>query len=246
MAEDIQKFKYRINYEFNDISLLRRALTHRSYAAESNLDYDNQRLEFLGDAVLEIVLTDHLFKRYPEETEGCLTKMRAAMVQKGALTRLAKNIGISEFILLGRGEIESDGATRPSTMADAFEAVLGALYLDGGLEAASGFLLPLIQKTFPNPFHLTKQVNPKGMLQEYVQRTKGRPPDYITMNIDGPPHDPIYHVKVITNCGVTTIGTGVNRKAAEFDAAKQALTKLSKTDPELAKIFGAENDESSC
>jgi ribonuclease III len=243
MAEDIQKLKYRIDYQFQDMTLLKRALTHRSYASENNLDYDNQRLEFLGDAVLEIVLTDCLFKRYPEEPEGCLTKMRAAMVQKDALNQLASAIGLSDFILLGRGEIESAGATRPSTQADAFEALLGALYLDNGLEAASSFLLPLIDKTFPNPISLIKQVNPKGMLQEYVQKTNGRPPDYITVDVNGPAHDPIYHVKVTTHCGISTIGTGVNRKAAEFSAAKKALAELSKTDPELEKIFGPDTDE---
>lgn len=243
MAEDIQKFKYRINYTFQDISLLRQALTHRSYASENDLDYDNQRLEFLGDAVLEIVLTDHLYHQYPDEPEGKLTKMRAAMVQKDALSKMANHVGMSEFILLGRGEIESEGATRPSTLADAFEALLGAIYLDAGLEPVRQVLMPFVTACFPNPLSLIRHVNPKGVLQEYIQKNTGRPPEYTTVNVDGPPHDPVYHVEVKTACGTNAEGSGMNRKTAESNAAKNALKKLSKTDPELRKIFGTSLDD---
>ena len=159
MAEDIEKLKIIINYTFNERSLLRQALTHRSKAVEAHLDYDNQRLEFLGDAVLEIILSEHLYRKFPRAQEGMLTQIRSAMVQQDTLAALARKMNLGAFILLGNGEIENDGANRDSTLADLFESVLGAVYLDGGLEAARQLVIgqPLALEEHPYPLHFLGQ-----------------------------------------------------------------------------------------
>jgi ribonuclease-3 len=146
MAKDIETLKQKINYDFKDKALLREALTHRTYAVENSLDYDNQRLEFLGDAVLEIVLSEHLFKLYPEAKEGELTKMRSAMVNQNSLATLARNIKLGAFMITGKGEKENGGSERASTLSDLFEALIGAFYLDADLETVKGFVLELIKK----------------------------------------------------------------------------------------------------
>ena len=166
MAEDIEKLKDKLNYTFQNRALLREALTHRSYAVENHLSYDNQRLEFLGDAVLEIVLTEHLYHLYKEYNEGLMTKMRSALVQQDALARLARKLELGSFLITGKGELESGGTERDSTLADLFEALLGAYYLDAGFDAARQFILAQFNAEFPEPHRLLTGLNPKGILQE--------------------------------------------------------------------------------
>lgn len=225
MAEDIEKLKFKIGYTFNNRALLKEALTHRSYAVENNLNYDNQRLEFLGDAVLEIILTEHLFNLYPEESEGNMTKMRSALVREEALAQFSQEMSFPDFMYLGKGESDNHGRERNSTIADLFEAIVGAWYLDGGLETVKKFVIDLIERNYPNPKSLLIYLNPKGSLQEYAQRTYGVTPVYQVLHTTGPEHDLMYEVEVNLN-GEKAIGYATSRKNAETHAAAELLKKL--------------------
>lgn len=226
MAADIKKLEASIGYEFKDLSLLKEAVTHRSYSAENAIDYDNQRLEFLGDAVLEIILTEHLYKKYPEEPEGKLTKMRSALAQKEALYKLAVEIGLDSYILLGKGEQEAGGNKRVSTMSDAYEAILGAIFLDSGLDKVKFLIMPVFESHFPEPLDLVKVINPKGDLQEYTQKRWNTAPKYKVLKIDGPDHSPSYTVSVSVRNNLISSGSASSRKAAESEAARSALNIL--------------------
>lgn len=225
MAEDIEKLKFKINYTFKNRALLKEALTHRSYAVENNLNYDNQRLEFLGDAVLEIILTDYLFRLYPDENEGNMTKMRSALVREESLAKFSISMDFPNFMYLGKGEIENHGRERFSTIADLFEAILGAWYLDGGFEAVKNFVVGLIERDYPNPRELLIFLNPKGSLQEYAQRYLGVTPNYQVLNTSGPEHHLTYEVEVELN-GERAIGAAQSRKNAETNAAAELLKRL--------------------
>ena len=236
--EDIEKLKYNINYQFKKRKLLKEALTHRSYAVEKGLKYDNQRLEFLGDAVLEIITTEHLFNKYPHMPEGELTKMRSALVQGETLAEVARQIKLGDFIFLGKGEQGANGHHRNSTLADAFEALIGALYLDGGNEIAKKFVLNIIEKHLPSPVELLLSLNPKGILQEFCQKKWGSAPFYPLISIEGPDHDKIYTVAVAIEEKTIATGIASKRKNAESEAAKAALKVFNKdgevTDWQLA------------
>ena len=228
MAEtEISKLKYQLNYEFNDIALIKEALTHRSYAVERKLDYDNQRLEFLGDAVIEILLTEYLFKRYPAEQEGKLTKMRSALVKQAALAELARELKLGEFLRMGKGENEASGSERDSTLCDLFEAMIGAFYLDAGIERVKSFLIPLMEKQYPDPAALLTTLNPKGALQEFTQKKFGTAPSYELLEASGPDHLPSYTYAAILNGKQIGTGTAHKRKSAESLAAEEALKHLS-------------------
>jgi ribonuclease-3 len=232
MAEDIEKLKYRIGYEFKNRALLREALTHRSYAVESELKYDNQRLEFLGDSILGMILADWLFKRFAGAHEGALTKMRSAMACMPALARIARHLELGNFILLGHGEIESGGADRESTLSDLMEALIGAVYLDSDFSTVRDWLLKFYEELFPEPKNVLQYGNPKGMLQEYTQRKWGCAPGYSVVSVAGPDHQPRYQV-VVSIREFNAEGEAPNRKNAEIQAAKNLLFKLSESDPEL-------------
>ncbi len=220
------KFQEISSYKFKDVFILKEALTHRSYSAEHNLKYDNQRLEFLGDSVLQIILTEHLFNLYKEFPEGQLTKIRSAIAQQESLAILAREIRLGEILYLGKGEIETGGRDRDSTLADAFEALLGAMYLDGGLESIRTYLMALITKHFPEPSELLQDLNPKGTLQEYTQKFFNATPYYETVEVTGPDHNPSYTVKVFLKNQELGQGSATKRKTAESNAARQALQTL--------------------
>ena len=169
MVSDLVKFQRLLGISFKDSSLLAEAMTHKSYAAENSLKYDNQRLEFLGDAVLQIVLTKHLYYRYPALQEGALTKLRSALANQTTLALFARKLEIGEYLRLGRGEIEQNGMDRDSTLSDAFEALAGAIFLDAGEDAAAKYILGILEITYPEPLTLLDDLNPKGALQEYTQ-----------------------------------------------------------------------------
>jgi len=226
MAADIKKLESSIGYSFKDPRLLKEAVTHRSYSAENTIEYDNQRLEFLGDAVLEIILTEHLYKKYPEEPEGKLTKMRSALAQKEALYKLAVEIELDLYILLGKGEQEAGGNKRISTMSDAYEAILGAIFLDAGLDTVKAIVMPVFEIHFPEPLDLIKVINPKGDLQEYTQKRWNTAPKYKVLKIDGPDHQPSYTVSVSVRNNLIASGSASSRKAAESEAARSALNIL--------------------
>ncbi|MDD3154137.1 MAG: ribonuclease III [Victivallaceae bacterium] len=225
MSEDIEKLKDAIGYTFRHKELAREALTHRSYAAEARLDYDNQRLEFLGDAVLEIILSERLYRQYPNSPEGELTQMRSAIVRESSLAQLARHLSLGEFLLLGHGEQEADGKERASTLADLYEAMLGAIYLDGGFEAAANFVNRLADVYFPSPLGILESINPKGELQEYTQRRFSVTPEYTVLGVSGPEHQPCFSVKV-SAAGCEALGEAASRKGAERAAAGELLKRF--------------------
>ncbi|QSH41711.1 ribonuclease III [Lentisphaerota bacterium ZTH] len=229
MAEDIEKFKRQIGYNFKNKALLREALTHRTYAVENDLKYDNQRLEFLGDAVLEIILSEFLYNLYPDAAEGEMTKMRSAMVNQDSLAILARKLDLGKFLLAGKGETESGGCERDSTLSDLFEAVIGAFYLDAGFDKVKTFIVDLFKKEFPQPDKLLLGLNPKGLLQEYSQKKWGEAPVYEVLSVSGPDHSPLFEVEVKV-AQISATGQASSRKNAESQAAKNALLKLAKSD----------------
>lgn len=197
---------------------LQEAFTHRSYAVEHNLSYDNQRLEFLGDSVLEIVLTEHLFRLYPNMSEGDMTKARSALACEGSLALLAREMKLGPLLRIGKGEQGTGGVERDSTLADLFEAFIGALYLELGFDSVRKFLLDVIQKHFPSPARLLLELNPKGKLQEFSQQHWNDVPRYSILRHSGPQHLPLYEVELNLH-NYTAMGRGRSRKQAEFNAA---------------------------
>ena len=206
---------------------LAEAFMHRSYAVEHDLDYDNQRLEFLGDAVLEIIQTEFLFRRCPKAPEGELTKLRSALACEGMLAEWARRLDLGALLKVGRGEVDTGGAKRDSTLADLFEAVLGAIYLDLGMDAARNFVLPLLETSVGEPDELLLGINPKGQLQELTQRLYGKTPLYQVLGVFGPPHRPNFKIEARAG-GWVAIGDGGNRKRAESHAAALLYRHLTK------------------
>ena len=231
LARDIEQLKKRLGFSGPWSARLIEAMTHRSYAVENNLPYDNQRLEFLGDAVLEIILTEYLFLLYPSAPEGEMTKIRSALVRESALAGLARKLELGTYLLTGRGEREAGGAARESTLADLFEAMLGAFYLDAGFDEVKRFVLELVREEFPDPRGMLASLNPKGMLQEYSQRRWGQPPEYTVLRMTGPEHLPQYDVEVHLRNYVAT-GHATSRKHAESEAARNLYNYLAREEME--------------
>lgn len=204
---------------------IREALTHRTYAVEHGINYDNQRLEFLGDAVLEIIHTDYLFHLYPDLPEGDLTKIRSALACETMLATLARKLELGRFLLIGRGEKGAGGNDRDSTLADLFEAVLGAVYLEAGFEFANKFVIGLFEKYCPDPREQLLSLNPKGRLQELSQRRWGCIPEYKLLRQSGLQHQPLFEVE-LTVANLVTIGSGGSRKLAEISAARNMCRYL--------------------
>ena len=225
-----------IGWNFNDEDLLQEALTHKSYSFEKNSTVpDNQRLEFFGDAVLEIIASEYLYTRYPNASEGELTKMRSAMTRGEALFQLAENLNLDEFMLLGKGEQSLKGKNQETRVIDAFEAVIAALYKDAGLEFCRDFYLKLVQETWDDPYEIMLSQNPKGSLQEITQKLYGRRPEYNLISVSGPEHEPKYKIQVMIN--EKTIGEGIagSRKRAEEEAAREAYDFLKGAENDLQK-----------
>ena len=201
--------------------LLETALTHTSYANESRVPVKhNERLEFLGDSVLQIVSADYLFHAYADRPEGDLTRIRASLVSEGALFQFAQEIDLGEYLRLGRGEERCGGRTRPSVVSDAFEAVIAALYLDGGMEVARKFILPFITEG------KHAEADYKTRLQEIVQQNPEERLSYVVESESGPDHDKHFVVAVRFNSDRVARGEGRSKKAAEQCAAKEALKLL--------------------
>ena len=235
MSESLKQLQQTIGYEFRKPELLKEAMTHKSYAAEWKVKYDNQRLEFFGDAVVELVLTKYLYFRYPELQEGDLTKIRSAAVNQDSLAKMARAIELGSYIQFGRGEIDSHGADRESTISDAFEALTAAIYLDGGYEAAEKFILAIFERIQPDPKSLLATLNPKGILQEYAQAEFGRTPTYQVLQVSGPQHEPCFEVAVLLDHEQLGTGRAQNRKTAEQAAAVEALKVLKERRGETAE-----------
>ena len=214
-------------YQFRDETLLRLALTHPSVAHESGMaTAHNQRLEFLGDAVLGLVVTQKLYQQFPELDEGPLTKARAKLVNRQALAQRARLLGLGAHLILSRGEEMSGGRDRESALADAYEALLGAIFLDGGFDAAREFILQEFASAFGELPALSLIENPKGELQELLQARSPQAPEYQTVQIAGTDHDPLFECAVYHEGAELARGRGKSKKAAESDAALAALEKL--------------------
>ena len=221
MAHKPEELQEVLHYTFKNPALLRIALTHTSYANESKVaTTHNERLEFLGDSVLQIVSADYLFHAYADRPEGDLTRIRSSLVSEGALFQFAQEINLGEYLRLGRGEERCGGRTRPSVVSDAFEAVIAALYLDGGMEAARNFILPFITEG------KTAEDDYKTRLQEVVQQDPSAVLKYEVTGETGPDHNKQFTVCVWRNGELLAEGRGRSKKAAEQHAAKVALEKL--------------------
>ncbi len=219
----LKEFEEKLNYSFKDKELLFEALTHSSYANESHHMYrSNERLEFLGDSVLSIVVSDYLFERYTDYPEGELSKTRATLVCEKSLAEFAKEINLSDYILLGKGETANGGKYRPSIVSDAFEAVIAAIYLDGGLEAARKHIMRFIPKDV-NRAVAEAYDDYKTILQEIVQKNPEENVEYSLVSESGPAHNRTFTVCVMLNSNVIGRGTASSKKRAEQLAAKQAL-----------------------
>lgn len=219
----MDELSLRLEYTFKDISLLKNALTHSSYANETRaLDSSNERLEFLGDSVLSIIVSDYLYKTYKNLPEGELTKLRASLVCEKSLCGFSKQLGLGDYLLLGKGEQQNGGNNRPSILADAFEAVLAAMYLDGGMEVARKhvmrFVLDELKHTDDEVFK-----DYKTYLQEVIQKNPEEQLTYVLTDQKGPDHDKLFTVEVHLNSNIIGTGEGKSKKAAEQAAAKQAL-----------------------
>lgn len=214
----------RIGYKFRNSLLLAEALTHPSLSHEAqrhHLDY--QRLEFLGDAVLQLVITEHLFRNFRGEAEGQLTKFRSRLVSREALRAHAAALDLGRYILLGRGEEASGGRERTSTLADAFEALIGALYLDGGLEIAKRFILTQTRADLDKLAEKPMDINPKGDLQELLQSISPHSPVYELVSQSGPEHEKTFVCQVVWDGVILGQGVGRSKKQAETAAALEAL-----------------------
>lgn len=214
----------RIEYKFRNSLLLAEALTHPSLGHEAQrYHFDYQRLEFLGDAVLQLVITEYLFSHFQAEAEGQLTKLRSRLVSRDALRTHAAALDLGRYILLGRGEEASGGRERTSTLADAFEALIGALYLDGGLEVAKNFILTQTRGDLAKLAEEPVDFNPKGDLQELLQSISPRSPLYELVSQSGPEHEKTFVSEVVWEGIVLGEGTGRSKKQAETAAALEAL-----------------------
>lgn len=222
----IKELEKAIGYHFGNITLLQNALTHSSFANERWHDglKSNERLEFLGDSILGMVVAEHLYRTFPDRPEGELTRMRADMVCETALAQIAQRIGLGEHLLLGHGEEHSGGRTRNSILADAVESVIAACFLDGGMEAARGFIGRFVLENVP--VRRLHNFDYKTALQELVQQKKGQKLSYCLAGESGPDHDKQFLVTLQLNGKVVGSGTGSSKKRAEQEAAKVALKQL--------------------
>ncbi|NLY44241.1 MAG: ribonuclease III [Clostridiaceae bacterium] len=226
--DNLMQFQKEIGYEFNDISILAASVIHSSYANENrhkNIS-SNERLEFLGDAVLNISVSDYIFRNYKELSEGELTKVRACVVCEPSLAKCAKKLGIGKYLLLGKGEDMTGGRNRVSILSDAFEAVIAAIYLDGGLDVAKEWVIGQLADTIEEAVHGTAFQDYKTILQEYVQKNGEEKILYEIIKERGPDHDKEFYVDVKLSNRVIGYGSGKSKKEAEQNAAKDALDKL--------------------
>jgi ribonuclease-3 len=229
LRDEFEDLQARISYRFKDRGLLEHALTHRSRAAEdlSGGVVDNESLEFLGDAVLGFVVADALFQRYPEYTEGQKSKIKASVVSTQSLARHAERLGLGEHLILGRGEEKTGGRFKAALLADAYEALIAAIYLDGGIDAATAFLRRELGDAIEAGQHPDFHGQDfKSALQERLQ-SLGRPvPEYRVVNEEGPDHRKVFHVDVLAAGQTLASARGKAKKEAEQEAARLALSRL--------------------
>ncbi len=215
----------KIHYQFKNKELLLQALTHSSYANENHHgNICNERLEFLGDAVLSIVTAEFLFKRYPEFPEGELSKIRSSLVCTQSLSNFAREIDLGKYLYLGKGELNTGGRDRDSILEDAFEALIAAIYLDGGMTPAKQHILRFLIPAAEN--HQSPFKDYKTKLQEVIQQNPDQTINYVLVGESGPDHDKVFEVEIKLNSNVIGKGTGKSKKQAEQEAAKEALSLM--------------------
>ena len=214
-----------INYSFNNKELITRAITHSSYAHDNNLDYNYERLEFLGDAVVELIITEYLVKQYPDYQEGDLSILRAYIVNSSTLFDISKKIELNANILLGKSEFNGIDNIKKAIVADIFEAVMAAVYLDGGYEKVKTILLFLLEDFIIDAVNNNSYRDAKTQLQQICQRNCGMLPEYKLLSSSGPEHNKIFNVEVNVCGQFKSLGSGKSKKEAEKEAASVALAK---------------------
>ena len=222
--EGLAQLERALGHKFTNVELARQAVTHRSFGAPHN-----ERLEFLGDSLLNCSVATLLYERFPELPEGDLSRLRAALVNQSSLSEVAIKLGLGDRLRLGEGELKSGGFRRPSILADALEALLGAVYLDAGFEAVRGAVARLMEERLESRDNLPVDKDPKTALQEHVQGRKLQLPRYSVQRTEGEAHDQTFTVECrVDDLGLTATGRGASRRAAEQAAAEGVLAQLEK------------------
>ncbi len=226
----LEQLEERLGMRFNDLSLLNQALVHRSYlnGKSATRNESNERMEFLGDSVLGLVVNEHLYKRHPGENEGNLTKIKSLIVSRQVLAELAEDLDLGKYLLLSSGEIESGGRNRTSIIADALEGVIGAIYLDRGLDTSRRFIRQLLLHNVEGFTESEEHINYKSLLQERVQSERKVHPQYKIRREAGPDHEKTFHVDVMVSGKLWGSGEGKTKKDAEQVAARDALDRWTK------------------
>jgi len=245
-TDTLPPFEKVLGIQFNDPALLTQALTHRSFVNEYDGEetiLDNERMEFLGDAILDVIVADMLFKRFPDVSEGELTQLRAALVKTESLAALAVKFNLGTYLRIGRGEESSGGRERQNNLCRGFEAVIGAMYLDSNIKTVEKFVLPSLSELLDYVLENNLHIDARSQLQERIQATLSITPSYRVAGADGPDHAKEFHVEVII--GETIIGTGVgtSKRSAAQEAARAALQHLEeKGFPEPVEIASTTDD----
>lgn len=229
MITDVSKTEILLEYTFSDKSLAVRALTHPSYLHEvgGNGGGDYQRLEFLGDAVLGLLLAEMLYQRYPDWDEGLLSQLRSRLAGQDTLADRARALGVGQHILLGRGEMQAAGGEKDSILSDVLEALIAALYLDGGIDASRSLVLRLFSDLAAAPETLVLGRDSKSELQEYISANGCSSVEYRLLEESGPPHDRLFVFQLVIGGKMVSVGRGKSKKAAQQAAAAEALVMLS-------------------
>lgn len=225
----LRRIERALGVDFADIGLLERSLVHSSFVSEfpGVFEESNERLEFLGDSVLDLVVAEELTRRYPGHPEGALTQMRASLVDKAALAGVGRRLGLGEWLVMGKGEAEIGGAERESNLANAFEALLGALFLDGGYEAAREYSLSAMSDELDAVADMESPPrHPKSLLHEAAMERGFLPPEYEELERSGPDHAPTFAAQAIVNGKPMGVGRGGSKREAETEAASEALQAL--------------------
>ncbi|NPA92024.1 MAG: ribonuclease III [Chloroflexi bacterium] len=237
--EEVEKT---IGVVFRDKSLLQRALTHRSYLNEVGYPgwEDNERLEFLGDAIIDCIVAEHLYHKFPEMSEGMLTAIRSNLVKKEALAAFARKIRLGDYLIMSSGEASSGGRDRDATLCAAFEALVGALYLDQGIEVAREFVLSFVREALDDALEQAVTKDAKTRLQEWSQAVLHKTPRYVTEREEGPDHAKVFTIAVYVGDVVAGRGQGASKQAAAQAAAEDALAHR---DERLAALMAAQNED---
>ncbi len=229
-VQELESLQKQIGYTFRDVYLLNKALTHKSYVNENSETLkDNERFEFLGDSVLDLIVSGYSIKAFPDFAEGTLSKIRAAVVNESCLAELARQIDLGKYLLLGKGEASSGGREKNSLLANAYEALAGAIYFDSNLEAALDIYLPVLSKEIAKYAETARFRDYKSELQEYTQTQFNCIPNYKIVNEKGPAHAKEFEVVVVIQENTRGRGNGKSKKEAEQAAAKSALAGFNLT-----------------